>query len=398
MNEPEKYCYLYTIVVRSPVTNKGVPVCFMLTSNEYTTTIGSWLKWIRTTINTNVQRIMIDCSSAEISAIKSAFPGDDGQVVSILLCHWHIKRAWEHNLKQYVKGNSNNETMFLRSKVRRMLDDLMYATSSEKFTESYDFLSSELGTISPAFVDYFNTNWYYRKDLWAKAFRLDAPFHTNNLIESYHNQLKTFYLGRSKKNRMDKTIYLLSQVVVLDYRQDALQVIYGVKNFSLTKVEKTSKNVADEIDTVTACSMIECVNENEYICKSFTVDEVSYQINIANNCVVSCSCPVPSGICKHMFLLSRIKLIPFNVVSPVSSSRSNLASSSASVVNDHDRVMDLKNKLMVGRSKIIRSLDSTMSKVEGNADEMEVLLDRMNSFLNTVDDVTTGNNHTSRQQ
>ncbi|CAO3600078.1 unnamed protein product [Absidia cylindrospora] len=61
---------------------------------------------------------------------------------------------------------------------------------------------------------------------------------------------------------MDKTIYLLSQVVVLDYRQDALQVIYGVKNFSLTKVEKTSKNVADEIDTVTACSMIECVNEN----------------------------------------------------------------------------------------------------------------------------------------
>ncbi|SAM03139.1 hypothetical protein [Absidia glauca] len=34
MLNPDHYCYLYTIVVRSPFTNKGVPVAFMLTASE----------------------------------------------------------------------------------------------------------------------------------------------------------------------------------------------------------------------------------------------------------------------------------------------------------------------------------------------------------------------------
>lgn len=61
------------------------------------------------------------------------------------------------------------------------------------------------------------------------VFEQNAVFHTNNLIESYHNQLKRFYLGRSRNHRVDRIIYLLSQVVALDYRQEALQLSLGVR-------------------------------------------------------------------------------------------------------------------------------------------------------------------------
>ncbi|KAI8328281.1 hypothetical protein BC941DRAFT_363930 [Chlamydoabsidia padenii] len=177
---------------------------------------------------------MIDCSCAEITAINNVFGSDDVA----------------------------NETIHRQDKTRRMLDELMYTSCPDKFGNLYALLCDERNNLSPAFLDYFNTTWYRRKELWSKAFRLDAPFHTNNLIESYHNQLKTFYLGRTKKNRMDRTIYLLSQVVVYDYRQDALQVLYGVKNFRMTKAEKISKNLADEINISVACSMVLPVNGN----------------------------------------------------------------------------------------------------------------------------------------
>jgi hypothetical protein len=98
MTNPDHYCYLYTIVVRSPFTNKGVPVAFMLTSNEIIPLLVKWLQNIKDNNNLNVARIMIDCSTAEIGAIRQVFGG-----VDILLCHWHIKRAWDVNVKKHVR-------------------------------------------------------------------------------------------------------------------------------------------------------------------------------------------------------------------------------------------------------------------------------------------------------
>jgi hypothetical protein len=82
-------CYLYTIVVRNKITNKGVPVCFLITNREVTPILAKWLNWIKKNTNVNPQRIVIDCSTTEIEALRQAFSGQ----VDILLCHWHIKRA-----------------------------------------------------------------------------------------------------------------------------------------------------------------------------------------------------------------------------------------------------------------------------------------------------------------
>ncbi|ORE02957.1 hypothetical protein BCV72DRAFT_178975, partial [Rhizopus microsporus var. microsporus] len=64
---------------------------------------------------------------------------------------------------------------------------------------------------------------------------------TNNLIESYHNQLKTFYLGRSRSLPVDRLVYLLSQVVVLDYLQDTIKPAHDFSGFRLTANEEKKR-------------------------------------------------------------------------------------------------------------------------------------------------------------
>ena len=97
---PTKNAYLFSVVVRSPATNKGVPVCFFITDHEIIPTIEEWLMWLKSTFSLNVKSIMVDCSAAEIAAIKNVF----GDQVSIDLCDWNIKRAWEAHIKKDVSN------------------------------------------------------------------------------------------------------------------------------------------------------------------------------------------------------------------------------------------------------------------------------------------------------
>lgn len=60
---------------------------------------------------------------------------------------------------------------------------------------------------------------------------------------------------------MDRTIYLLSQVMIADYRLEAAQVFYKVKPFPLSKSEKLARNRAEEVDENAAYSMIVKFNE-----------------------------------------------------------------------------------------------------------------------------------------
>lgn len=80
------------------MTNKGVPVCFFVTNRESSAVIAKWLEWVKESAVVQPKRIMIDCSATEIEAIRLAF----GANVRVLLCHWHIKRAWEKHIKMDV--------------------------------------------------------------------------------------------------------------------------------------------------------------------------------------------------------------------------------------------------------------------------------------------------------
>ncbi|CEP08726.1 hypothetical protein, partial, partial [Parasitella parasitica] len=164
---------------------------------------------------------MIDCSPTEIAAIKEVFPS-----VDILLCHWHIKRAWEaHIRKDVIVRNSTAETKALQNRVRGCLNNMMYAPSPEIYHLNHQILMTQFAE-NTRFIQYFDKQWAPKNHLWSKAWRQEATFHTNNLIESYHNQLKSIYLGRSRSLRVDRLLYVLSNIVSVDYHQDLLKSLY----------------------------------------------------------------------------------------------------------------------------------------------------------------------------
>jgi hypothetical protein len=93
--------------VVNPVTRRGVPVCFFITSKEVVPVLAEWLNWVKNNTNNNVKRFMIDCSATEIAAIRQVFGSD----ANILLCHWHIKRAWDDKLRTTVSLKGQRMTI-----------------------------------------------------------------------------------------------------------------------------------------------------------------------------------------------------------------------------------------------------------------------------------------------
>ena len=79
----------------------------MLTNSGSQYPVELWLKWIGGEMRFQPQTIMIDNSDTEMAGIRSAY----GESVQVLICHWHIKRAWSKNLakKVYIRpGVSTN--------------------------------------------------------------------------------------------------------------------------------------------------------------------------------------------------------------------------------------------------------------------------------------------------
>lgn len=55
---------------------------------------------------------------------------------------------------------------------------------------------------------------------------------------------------------------MLSEIVCIDYRQDALSVLLGIKNVYLSVEEKKRKSVVDNMDAQEAALMISTIDDN----------------------------------------------------------------------------------------------------------------------------------------
>ncbi|KAG2215070.1 hypothetical protein INT45_014325 [Circinella minor] len=121
------------LMVASDITNKGCPVAFFITNSESSFTISCWLSWLKFECGFYPKRIMIDCSVTEMDAILSMF----GTKVQVLVCHWHIRRAWEKKVKEIKSSISTADSKALRKKACVYLSSLMYAKNPEEFDTIY---------------------------------------------------------------------------------------------------------------------------------------------------------------------------------------------------------------------------------------------------------------------
>ena len=150
----------------------GVPIAWMVTSNETTENIAFFVNWVRDA-NPEVRPavIMTDCDQAQIKALEMVYPQS-----RIFLCHWHVLRAIRSHFV-----TTEFESLWQQIKALVITDN----------QATFDKLWHEICTdpsVPKSVVKYLNDGWMKRSHMWSKVFRKDRSIFeegdTNMLIEA----------------------------------------------------------------------------------------------------------------------------------------------------------------------------------------------------------------------
>jgi hypothetical protein len=150
----------------------GVPVAWMLTSNGTTATISYFLNWVKDA-SPAVQPavIMTDCDQAQIAAIQAVYPQS-----RTFLCMWHVLRAMQSHF-----STTNFPTLWDNVKAWVRSDDLT------EFNRLKDAIFDDPST-PQSFIDYLIEKWMKITHLWSRVERKGRSIFeegdTNMLIEA----------------------------------------------------------------------------------------------------------------------------------------------------------------------------------------------------------------------
>ncbi|CAD6926408.1 unnamed protein product, partial [Tilletia caries] len=121
--------------------------------------------------------IVVDCSTTEQAAINRAF-NHLPTPPRILLCQWHVLRAWEDNIKDKIRvlsleDDAREKSQQLQSRCRADLRLLVYAETPARFDELMTAFEAEWSPAFSVFVAYFKREWVTKRppSLWSMAFR-----------------------------------------------------------------------------------------------------------------------------------------------------------------------------------------------------------------------------------
>jgi hypothetical protein len=316
---------LYTLVIRDPHLGRGFPCGYMVTNDHSLGPIVQWLQFLKEeSVIVNPLQFTIDCSDSETNAINNIFPD-----CSIQYCLFHVSQAWNRQLALKVKAVSRvpAENRVLRSEVHTYLKMILYEADKDLFHARIEEFIHRYEDSQPAFINYFRSNWCNeaKYNLWSRAYHPIEFSHmlTNNYIESWHNQLKSIFLRRSRNKRLDRLIFVLSVEVEYFYHEefDRVEVNHG----PMTPAEKERRRVRLAAEAVPEDRRIEMItgpsgsNEHadfdnvavsvsgDWIVDSFIDENGAYVVSVdEDKTVKSCTCYYfrkNQSNCKHMHLL-----------------------------------------------------------------------------------------------
>ncbi len=233
----DKHFSFFTLLVMAPIYEgggrRGIPAAFFITSNEEKDTIALALTEIKKKCEGWAPTTFVsDVSLAQIGGIKGVF----GESVTVLLCLWHVKRAWVKNLLIKVTGVDVN-TKELRAKVMDELNKLVkwrpssggkeVANEAKKSATMKFFRGSNFQRFLgkhrelDAFALYFSNFWVEFRESFMKAFRMfdHHGTDTNAAIESYHGVMKPnfFTFKRLLGARIDSLVYTIIEKMIPHY-------------------------------------------------------------------------------------------------------------------------------------------------------------------------------------
>ncbi|OAD68362.1 hypothetical protein PHYBLDRAFT_150542 [Phycomyces blakesleeanus NRRL 1555(-)] len=280
---------LYTIVIRNEELDRGFPCAYMLTNDHSLGPIVQWLKHLKDNqLVVNPWQFTIDCSDAETNALMAIFPG-----CQIQYCLFHVSQAWYRRLNLKVKtGNTAAQNRLVRGEMMAFLKHIIYEEHIVVFLDKIANFIGRYQQSQPDFVQYFETNWctMTKYCVWSRAFHQLEFSHmlTNNYIDSWHNQLKTHFLGHKLYFKEESIrINMHSGPMTAAQRQQrkiemSAEAVpaYMHANMIVSPSKAMSLNTTlDDTDDI--------FEDGFWFINSFTEDGITYQVEVNNNVILS---------------------------------------------------------------------------------------------------------------
>lgn len=185
--------YLFSLVVTDHQSH-GYPAAWMITNRKNAAIQGHFLKVLHDAVPLfDPGAFMLDEDPAARNAVRTVFNG-----ARVYFCDFHLWRAWKNKLSDLK--------IHVTPEVEKHLCTLRRSAHKEDFDSSLGFLKQYFASSSGGekFWDYLLHNYMHEKAQYWVGYLRFFPHTTNNHAESWHNQLKTNYLRRKSKMRLDQ--------------------------------------------------------------------------------------------------------------------------------------------------------------------------------------------------
>ncbi|KAG1172622.1 hypothetical protein G6F70_006439 [Rhizopus microsporus] len=218
---------IHTIVARHPATGAGCPVAYMFTEDRSMATVSVFLSFVKNDIGiTTLEKITVDVSITEHAALTAVYPE-----AAVQWCLFHVSRAWMRKIRELIKLESSALNNQVHRAIITDLKALMWKKNRVIFLLSLLAFNMKYSMYT-SFLNYMERNYLSREKFvhWSAAFQpqIFSNMETNNFIESWHNQLKTVYLGRKRNRRVDRLISVLVDDVEPDYIDNTCRITLNV--------------------------------------------------------------------------------------------------------------------------------------------------------------------------
>ncbi|PLW07618.1 hypothetical protein PCANC_27779 [Puccinia coronata f. sp. avenae] len=183
-----KKASLFSILIRDPLTGKGLPIAWAFTGSSAETLVHNILRWLRKSTGVVPQAVMSNCNLAISNAVEAAYSDLWDQAPKHYWCLFHVMKAFKENAKSHLKGRADEALTDLRGVVYSQTD--MTELRLELFCGKWN-------RISPSFVDYVRRQWDNRAKQWGLFYQTPIRVFTPTTMSSRgidFSRLSSFHL------------------------------------------------------------------------------------------------------------------------------------------------------------------------------------------------------------
>ncbi|SAL96839.1 hypothetical protein, partial, partial [Absidia glauca] len=306
----DKSVIMYTLVVAHSNTGQGFPVGYMITNDHTVGPLAQWLRFLKANGGMTPIQITIDCSIPEVNAILATFDN-----VTIRFCLFHVMQAIKRQIdrKVVLANGTGEEQANYRGQMMTDLRILINVDTIPEFENAYqDFKVNYHDQVE--FLRYLEDKWMAPEKvvMWSDAYRTSVEhdyMRTNNFVESWHNQLKSFFLDRRPNKRLDNLVYVLVRDVAFYHRSQFERISRMIGRMGPIHHENSIRGYrADKISDDELTRRVALQLEGVYTVLSSANEGASYDVAIIDNLIKKCTCidyERRKRPCKHMYMVER---------------------------------------------------------------------------------------------